>query len=172
MSFFPTAVKPAVIASLICSLTFAAGCTREESFVDYVETDIAKSKVDDLSRSIDFVKSEVRFEQAEFIDGVTNGLNRWVSYSEDLKDTPWEPDATLEPLIEQYSELPVSQRFNELNFLNTDPYFTCSKATGFRSLANAWQTANAISRSSCIVWLRTIWTSPNSTSRSIRFSNN
>ena len=124
MSFFPKVVKPAVIASLICSLVLSAGCTREDTFVDYVETDIAKSKVDDLSRSVDFVKSEVRFEQPEFIKGVTDGLNRWVSYSKDhLAETPWKPDATLEPLIEQYSELPVSQRFGELNFLNTDPYY-------------------------------------------------
>ena len=124
MSFFPATVKPAVIASLICSLTFLAGCTREEQFVDYVETDIAKSNVDDLSRSVDFVKSEVRFEQAEFIDGVTNGLNRWAGYSKDhLMKAPWKPDETLQPLIEQYSELPVCQRYGELNFLNTDPYY-------------------------------------------------
>ena len=124
MSFFPAAVKPAVIASLICSLILSVGCTRNESFVDYVETDIAKSKVDDLSRSIDFVKSEVRFEQSEFINGVEDGLNRWVGYSkEHLLNTPWAPDATLAPLVEQYSELPVSERFGELNFLNTDPYY-------------------------------------------------
>jgi len=81
VSFFKAAVKPAAIASLVCSLTLSLGCTRDETFVDYVPTDIAKSKVDDLARSIDFVKSEVRFEQAEFISGVTNGLNRWASYS-------------------------------------------------------------------------------------------
>ena len=83
MSFFPAAVKPAVIASLICSLFLSAGCSRKESFVDYVETDIAKSKVDDLSRSVDFVKNEVRFDQPEFIKDVKEGLNRWVGYSED-----------------------------------------------------------------------------------------
>ena len=100
------------------------GCSREDSFVDYVPTDIAKSKVDDLSRSINFVKSEVRFEQAEFIDGVTNGLNRWVSYSKEyLADTSWNADATFAPLVEQYSELPVSERLGELNFLNTDSYY-------------------------------------------------
>ena len=124
MSFFPAAVKPSVIVSLICLLTLAVGCSREEAFVDYVETDIAKSKVDDLSRSIDFVKNEVRFEQSEFIDGVTNGLNRWVGYSKDkLMDASWEVDATLEPLVEQYSELSASERLGELNFLNTDPYY-------------------------------------------------
>ena len=108
MSFFPTAVKPVAITSLVCLLTLMAGCTREDSFVDYVATDITKSKVDDLSRSINFVKSEVRFEQAEFIDGVTNGLNRWVSYSKDnLVDSSWDADATFAPLVEEYSE-PVS----------------------------------------------------------------
>ena len=124
MSFFKAAVKPAAIASLVCSLTLSLGCTRDETFVDYVPTDIAKSKVDDLARSIDFVKSEVRFEQAEFISGVTNGLNRWASYSKDkLIDSSWAADATVQPLVEQYAELPVSQRLGELNFLNTDSYY-------------------------------------------------
>jgi len=124
VSFFKAAVKPAAIASLVCSLTLSLGCTRDETFVDYVPTDIAKSKVDDLARSIDFVKSEVRFEQAEFISGVTNGLNRWASYSKDkLIDSSWAADATVQPLVEQYAELPVSQRLGELNFLNTDSYY-------------------------------------------------
>ena len=124
MSFFKAAVKPAAIASLVCSLTLSLGCTRDETFVDYVPTDIAKSKVDDLARSIDFVKTEVRFEQAEFISGVTNGLNRWASYSKDkLIDSSWAADATVQPLVEQYAELPVSQRLGELNFLNTDSYY-------------------------------------------------
>ena len=124
MSFFKAAAKPAAIASLVVSLTLSAGCTRDETFVDYVPTDIAKSKVDDLSRSINFVKSEVRFEQSEFINGVTNGLNRWASYSkEKLVDSSWEADSSLEPLVQQYSELSVAERLSELNFLNTDPYY-------------------------------------------------
>ena len=83
MSFLKATAKPIAIASLVCTLTLSIGCTRDETFVDYVPTDIAKSKVDDLARSIDFVKTEVRFEQAEFINGVTNGLNRWASYSKE-----------------------------------------------------------------------------------------
>ena len=124
MSFLKAAAKPAAIASLVCSLTLSSGCTRDETFVDYVPTDIAKSKVDDLTRSIDFVKNEVRFEQAEFINGVTNGLNRWAGYSkEKLIDSSWTADATLQPLVEQYAELSVSERLGELNFLNTDSYY-------------------------------------------------
>ena len=124
MSFLKATAKPVAIASLVCTLTLSIGCTRDETFVDYVPTDIAKSKVDDLARSIDFVKTEVRFEQAEFINGVTNGLNRWASYSkEKLIDSSWAADATLQPLVEQYAELPVSERLGELNFLNTDSYY-------------------------------------------------
>ena len=124
MSFFKATAKSVAIASLVCSLALSIGCTRDETFVDYVPTDIAKSKVDDLARSVDFVRNEVRFEQAEFINGVTNGLNRWASYSkEKLIDSSWTADATLQPLVEQYAELPVSERLGELNFLNTDPYY-------------------------------------------------
>ena len=123
MSFYSAATKPFLIC-LVCATIAALGCSREDSFIDFVETDISKSKVDDLSRSMGFITSEVRFEQREFREGVTNGLNRWVSYSDQrLDNVQWEPDKTLAPLVEEYSGLPVCQRIGQYDFLITDPYY-------------------------------------------------
>lgn len=109
---------------LVCAAIAALGCSREDSFIDFVEADIAKSKVDDLSRSMGFITSEVRFEQREFREGVTNGLNRWVSYSDErLANVQWEPDKTLAPLVDEYSSLPVCERIDQYDFLITDPYY-------------------------------------------------
>ena len=123
MSFYSAATKPFLMC-LVCATIAALGCSREDSFIDFVETDISKSKVDDLSRSMGFITSEVRFEQREFREGVTNGLNRWVSYSDQrLDNVQWEPDKTLAPLVEEYSGLPVCQRIGQYDFLITDPYY-------------------------------------------------
>jgi hypothetical protein len=123
VSFYSAATKPFLIC-LVCATIAALGCSREDSFIDFVETDISKSKVDDLSRSMGFITSEVRFEQREFREGVTNGLNRWVSYSDQrLDNVQWEPDKTLAPLVEEYSGLPVCQRIGQYDFLITDPYY-------------------------------------------------
>lgn len=123
MSFYSAATKPFLMC-LVCATIAALGCSREDSFIDFVETDISKSKVDDLSRSMGFITSEVRFEQREFREGVTNGLNRWVSYSDQrLENVQWEPDKTMAPLVEEYSGLPVCQRIGQYDFLITDPYY-------------------------------------------------
>jgi hypothetical protein len=123
VSFYSAATKPFLMC-LVCATIAALGCSREDSFIDFVETDISKSKVDDLSRSMGFITSEVRFEQREFREGVTNGLNRWVSYSDQrLDNVQWEPDKTLAPLVEEYSGLPVCQRIGQYDFLITDPYY-------------------------------------------------
>jgi hypothetical protein len=123
VSFYSAATKPFLMC-LVCATIAALGCSREDSFIDFVETDISKSKVDDLSRSMGFITSEVRFEQREFREGVTNGLNRWVSYSDQrLENVQWEPDKTMAPLVEEYSGLPVCQRIGQYDFLITDPYY-------------------------------------------------
>jgi hypothetical protein len=123
VSFYSAATKPFLMC-LVCATIAALGCSREDSFIDFVETDISKSKVDDLSRSMGFITSEVRFEQREFREGVTNGLNRWVSYSDQrLDNVQWEPDKTMAPLVEEYSGLPVCQRIGQYDFLITDPYY-------------------------------------------------
>jgi len=100
------------------------GCSREEEVIDFFDAEIAQSKVDDLSRSMDFITTEIRSDQAEFISGVMDGLNRWVSQTTaQLESVPWSPSSFSQPVLEEYQELPTVQRIDEFNFLNTDAYY-------------------------------------------------
>lgn len=107
-------------------LLCCVGCTREDEMLDVVETEISRVKIDDLTRAMEFINAEVRFDQAEFRDEVTNGLNRWVSYSGDeLKKAgaQWAPDPMVEQLCSEYKGVEAVARFGEYKFVATDPYF-------------------------------------------------
>lgn len=104
----------------------ATGCTREDEMLDVIETDIAKVRVDDMTRGIEFIKTEVRFDQKEFRDEVTNGLNRWVTYSGDAlekKVEGWSLDAMVQPMLEDFDGVEAVDRIDEYKFLLTDPYY-------------------------------------------------
>ena len=103
-----------------------AGCTPQDELLDVIETDVARVKIDDLTRAMEFIKSEVRYDQAEFRDEVTNGLNRWVSYSSDELDRQadsWKPDPFASKLCEQFSDIESAKRADQFQFLTTDPYY-------------------------------------------------
>jgi len=103
----------------------AAGCTPpDDPMLDMLETDLKKTKVDDLARAMDFVYSEVRFEQKEFEDNLSDGLNRWITYSDEkLERAKWAEDQVSAPLLKDNSSLPMLQRNGEYNFLTTDGYY-------------------------------------------------
>ena len=86
------------------------GCTPPaDPMLDMLETDLKKTKVDDLSRTMDFVFSEVRFEQKEFKDKLSSGLNRWISYSDEkLARVTWTADELSQPLLDSYCLLYTS----------------------------------------------------------------
>lgn len=102
-----------------------SGCTPpEDPVMDMIESDLSKTKVDDLSRTMDFVFSEIRFSQKEFKNKVATGLNRWVSYSTDKLDRiDWQVDSFSQPLLEANETLTMLQRNDEYSFLSTDGYY-------------------------------------------------
>ncbi len=104
---------------------FVGGCTPpDDPVLDMIESDLSKTKVDDLSRTMDFVSSEIRYEQKEFKNNVASGLNRWVSYSNDKLDRiDWQEDEISKPLFEANETLQMLQRNDEYSFLNTDGYY-------------------------------------------------
>ena len=52
------------------------GCKpAEDPMMDLLDASIANLKIDDLSRTIDFVFSESRFEQSQFEEKMATGLN-------------------------------------------------------------------------------------------------
>ena len=120
--------KSASVLLLILCFSIVAvinsGCSREEEIVDFFDAEIAQSKVDDLARSMDFITTEVRSDQSEFISGVMDSLNRWVSQStKQLEAVEWSPSSYAADTLDKFQELPTVQRIDEFNFLNTDPYY-------------------------------------------------
>ena len=101
------------------------GCTPPaDPMLDMLETDLKKTKIDDLARTMDFVFSEVRFEQKEFKDKLSTGLNRWVSYSDEkLARVNWSEDELSKPLLDQYGSLAMLAQNDEYSFLGTDAHF-------------------------------------------------
>ena len=108
----------------------AVGCTPpNDPMLDMLEADLKKTKVDDLSRTMDFIFAEIRFEQREFKDKLATGLNRWVSYSDKKLErfnsgpTAWTEDKLSKPLFEENLTLPMLARNAEYDFLTTDAYY-------------------------------------------------
>ena len=80
----------ALALGIIC-----VGCTPpSDPLIDMMDADLKKTRIDDLSRTMDFISSEIRFSQKEFKDKIATGLNRWVSYSDDkLANVEWKMDS-------------------------------------------------------------------------------
>ena len=104
---------------------FVSGCSPpSDPMLEMMDADLRKTKVDDLSRTMDFVFSEIRFSQKEFQDKVSTGLNRWVTYSKDKLDRiEWSKDELVQPVFESSETLSMLTRNEEFSFLNTDPYY-------------------------------------------------
>ncbi len=113
------------IAVLTFGLVFNSGCEpASDGTLELLDTKLSSTKIDDLARTMDFVFSDKRFDQDEFVRIVTLGINRWsVAETELFKNDGWTVDELDKPLTEEYSELPLVQRMGEMSFGNTDPYF-------------------------------------------------
>ena len=111
---------------LACTFVIiCAGCTPAiDPVLDVIDSDLKKTKINDLSRTMDFISSEIRFSQSEFRDKISTGLNRWVSYSSDqIEEIEWENDLLSKPLFEANESLAMLERNDEFSFLSTDAYY-------------------------------------------------
>ncbi len=111
---------------VITAIAFlVTGCTPgTDPTLDLIDTDLKKTKVDDLSRTMGFVFSSRRYAQKEFESKISTGLNRWVNYSpEGVTEIDWQLDPMIAPMIEQFDDLAVLERTNDFSFINTDAYF-------------------------------------------------
>ena len=116
--FQPQSMFWVMLAFIVIGMS---GCTPEVDMIEYTDSDVSEIQVDDLTRAMDLVQAEVRFDQQEFINQVTNGLNRWVTYVE--PDAEWTLDSAAQPVLESYDSLPPAARVAEFKFLNTDAYY-------------------------------------------------
>jgi len=106
-------------------LLSSSGCTPpKDPILELIDVDLTKTKIDDLSRTFDFISSDQRFDQKEFQSKVSSGLNRWATYStEKIKDVIWKLDPAAKPMLEEFSGLALLEQTDELNFLDSDAYY-------------------------------------------------
>ena len=117
-------------ALAISTLAFAflisvSGCERpDDPMLKILSSTASQTRVDDLTRTMDYLFSETQYDQTEFNNGVSAGLNRWSNYSAQQFDkTEWKADATLTELFESYKSIPVVERFEGSSFLASDAQY-------------------------------------------------
>ncbi len=109
----------------VAFLFSVAGCDRpEDPMLKVLEATASQTRVDDLSRTIDFVFSDRQFDQTKFNGEVSTGLNRWANYSaEQFEKTDWKQDQSITEMIGPYEDLPAVGRMGETSFLADDAQF-------------------------------------------------
>lgn len=89
-----------------------------------IDTSVLSAKTDDLARTMDFVFADRQFDQKDFEEKVSLGLNRWANYSADqAKSADVDRSEKVNEWIEQNQDMALFNRNDELVFLNTDAYF-------------------------------------------------
>jgi len=102
------------------------GCgTVEDPTLDFVGSELNISRIDDLSRVIQFANKESQSDQREFINNVRSGLNRWITYSQDrIKQANWQLDPLFQQIATAHAEgAAVLKETDQFNFIDTDAHF-------------------------------------------------
>ena len=113
-----------VLASVSIVLGLLGCKPAEDPMLALMDVDLMKTRIDDLSRTVNLVSSQRRFDQREFEDKVSSGLNRWTTYSQDeLDQVDWALDPFAQPLVDQYSSAAAVEQIDDLSFANTDAWY-------------------------------------------------
>ena len=96
----------ALSALVFSFLVAVSGCERpEDPMLKILESTASQTRIDDLSRTMDYVFSERQFDQTEFNNKVSLGLNRWANYSaEQFEAVDWKADSSITSLAEAYQD--------------------------------------------------------------------
>lgn len=112
---------------LLVSLPILAltGCeTDSDQMLSTLDSNVLSVRSDDISRTMDFIYEDRQFEQKDFEQQVSLGLNRWISYSkDDVQDAPVDRSDAVTEWMNQTPELDLVKRMDDFSFLNTDAYF-------------------------------------------------
>ena len=114
-----------VVSFFLLGIILSVGCKpAPDPMLDMLDTQMSSLKKDDLTRTMEFVYSENRFDQGQFQDKVSSSLNRWaqVDASDETIDS-WTLDSFAKSLIDQYATLPMIERTEEISYLNSDAYY-------------------------------------------------
>ena len=77
---------PILLFAAAVSLT-GCGNTTDQTLAT-IDTSVLSAKTDDLARTMDFVFADRQFDQKDFEEKVSLGLNRWANYSADQAKSP------------------------------------------------------------------------------------
>ena len=100
------------VSFFLLGIILAAGCKpAPDPMLDMLDSQMSTLKKDDLTRTMEFVYSENRFDQGQFQDKVSSSLNRWaqVEAEEEVSDS-WTIDPIAKSLMEQYATLPMIEQ--------------------------------------------------------------
>ncbi len=100
------------------------GCQPEtDPTLMLLDTRLSETRIDDLTRSMEFVISKRQFDEQEFTNKVTTGLNRWASTEQDLGQEAWSVDPLAQALVDQYRNENFLSRLKDVSFISTDAAF-------------------------------------------------
>ena len=110
------------------SLPFVAmilGCNPEiDPMLKTLDANIISAKTNDISRTMDFIFADRQFDQQDFEEKVSIGLNRWANYSsEEVDDATIDNSDSVKDLLAKFGDVEVVKRNEQSSFINTDPYF-------------------------------------------------
>lgn len=106
-------------------MVLLVGCTPEaDPMLKTLDANILSARTNDISRTMDFIFDDRQFEQQDFEEKVSTGLNRWAKYSSEEVNAATTDDAEIvTTLLDQYQNTDIVRQNNDDTFINTDPYF-------------------------------------------------
>lgn len=109
----------------LCVLVSTISCSsNEDPLLDFLDTQLSSVKIDNLSRTMNFVVSPERFKKVQFEEKLAASLNRWGESEADLMSPDdWSFDAMAEKLLESSEDVAAITNQKDLGFSNTDSYF-------------------------------------------------
>ncbi|MDB4766226.1 hypothetical protein OAG71_00915 [bacterium] len=116
----------AVVAVLCLPLlAIVLGCNAEiDPMLKTLDANIISAKTNDISRTMDFIYADRQFDQKDFEEKVSIGLNRWANYSaQEVNEATIDNSDLVKDLLAKFEDVEAVKRIEESSFINTDPYF-------------------------------------------------
>ena len=110
---------------LTATLVLFAGCGAEiDPMLKTLDANVLSAKTNDISRTMDFIFDDRQFEQKDFEEKVSIGLNRWANYSsQEVNEAETDESEAVKELLQRHEDIEVVERNDQESFINTDPYF-------------------------------------------------
>ena len=106
-------------------IAIVLGCNAEvDPMLKTLDANIISAKTNDISRTMDFIFADRQFDQQDFEEKVSIGLNRWANYSsEEVDEADIDDSDLVKDLLAKFKDVEVVKRLDDPSFINTDPHF-------------------------------------------------